>query len=123
MNSRSISAKNCPLCKFEGPSVNHILSHLRIVHSHDPNFLVTCGLSGCATTCKSFSALYSHVYRKHSEFINKRNKQRNGAFNSSPILDHSHSFGSDIYGELGKHKIVVYVSYINENFYQNYLNV
>lgn len=74
MASRSVSQKLCPMCTFEAPSVNAILSHVRAVHSHDPNFLVTCGLGGCGTTSRSFSALYSHVYRRHSEVINKRVK-------------------------------------------------
>ena len=31
-----------------------ILSHLCLVHSNDPHFLVSCGLNGCATASKSF---------------------------------------------------------------------
>lgn len=54
----------------------NILSHIRTVHSHDPQFLVTCGLEGCTTTFKTFSSLYSHVYRKHSDVIKKRSKRR-----------------------------------------------
>lgn len=64
--------KRCPLCTFEAPSVKNVLSHLRAVHSSDPNFAVTCGLNGCGTTSRSFSALYSHVYRHHSDIIEKR---------------------------------------------------
>ena len=62
----------CPLCTFEACSFAVILSHLRLVHSNDVNFSVICGLGGCATTSKSFSALYSHIYRHHSEVIKKR---------------------------------------------------
>lgn len=51
-----------------------VLSHLRIVHSHDPHFHMACGIGGCATTSKSFSALYSHIYHKHPELISKRSK-------------------------------------------------
>ena len=51
-----------------------ILSHIRTVHSHDPNFFVPCGLKGCGTTARSFSALYLHIYRKHSDVISKRTK-------------------------------------------------
>lgn len=74
MESKTISQKMCPMCSFEGPSVPNILSHLRVVHSHDAHFYVICGLGGCAATCKSFSSLYSHIYRKHSELISKRDK-------------------------------------------------
>lgn len=42
------------------------------MHSSDANFSVTCGLHGCATTSKSFSALYTHIYRRHPHIIKKR---------------------------------------------------
>ena len=59
-------AHACPVCAtFVAPSLPYLLSHLRLVHSHDPRFNVACGLDGCAYTARSFSALYSHIYRKH----------------------------------------------------------
>ena len=69
-----LDSKSCPirLCSFQAPSINIILHHLRTVHSSDPNFLVTCGINGCATTSKSFSALYSHIYRHHPQIVRKR---------------------------------------------------
>lgn len=76
---RSIARKQCPLCSFEAPSVPVILSHLRSVHSSDPHFNVTCGLGGCATTSKSFLALYSHIYRYHKDYIRKRKHHTDSA--------------------------------------------
>ena len=67
-----LAHKLCPLCTFEAPSVKNVMSHLHAVHSSDPNFVVICGLDGCTTTSRSFSALYSHVYRHHSDIIEKR---------------------------------------------------
>ena len=67
----------CPLCAFEACSVSIILSHLRAVHSNDANFSVVCGLGGCATTSQSFSALYSHIYRRHPDVIKKRMVREN----------------------------------------------
>ena len=56
----------CPICAtFVAPSLPYLLSHLRLVHSHDPRFNVACGLDGCTYSARSFSALYSHIYRKH----------------------------------------------------------
>ena len=56
----------CPICAtFVAPSLPYLLSHLRLVHSHDPRFNVACGLNGCTYSARSFSALYSHIYRKH----------------------------------------------------------
>ena len=69
-----VANKVCPLCRYEAPTVPAVLSHLRTIHFSDPNFLVACGINGCANTSKSFSALYSHIYRHHPEFIKNRKK-------------------------------------------------
>ena len=56
----------CPICAtFVAPSLPSLLSHLRLIHSHDPRFNVACGLNGCTYSARSFSALYSHIYQKH----------------------------------------------------------
>lgn len=70
---RGLDSKKCPMCTFEARSLPTVISHIHIVHSSDPDFLVTCGLDGCATTSKSFAALYSHIYRNHPNIIKKRN--------------------------------------------------
>ena len=36
------------------------------MHASDPRFLVTCDIEGCTVSSKSFSSLYSHIYRRHS---------------------------------------------------------
>ena len=64
----------CPLCTFQFSSVGDVLSNLRLVHSSDPHFVVTCGLDGCAKSATSFSALYSHLYRNHPNVIQKRSE-------------------------------------------------
>lgn len=70
--SGTVTGTLCPLCTFESPTLSATLSHLHIVHSSDPHFAVTCGVDGCATTSKSFTVLYSHIYRRHPQFIKKR---------------------------------------------------
>ena len=57
----------CPLCVFHALTIQLVLSHLRLVHSNDPNFSVVCGIGGCSTTSRTFSALYQHIYKKHKE--------------------------------------------------------
>ena len=57
----------CPICVFMALTIPLILSHLRLVHANDPNFSVVCGIDGCCTTAKSFSALYQHIYRNHKD--------------------------------------------------------
>lgn len=61
------------MCTFEAPSIAIVISHIRMVHSSDPNFRVPCGIGGCSTTSTSFSALYFHVYHHHQDVIKKRN--------------------------------------------------
>ena len=65
----------CPLCGFQSQSLPQSLSHLRLLHRNDPRFSVRCGVSGCSYTGKSFSALYTHIYRNHpgAGVIQKRN--------------------------------------------------
>ena len=62
-----LSSVKCPLCNFYALSIQLVLSHLRLVHSSDPNFNVMCGISGCYKTSESFSALYQHIYKKHKD--------------------------------------------------------
>ena len=58
----SLHQKQCPMCSFECLSVAILLSHLRLVHSSDPRFLVCCGIDSCTVTSRSFSSLYTHVF-------------------------------------------------------------
>ena len=72
------SSVQCPMCDFEAPSIRQCLNHLRLVHSNDPRFCAQCGIGGCSYTGRSFSALYSHIYRRHPEsgVIRKRDRPR-----------------------------------------------
>ena len=59
---------SCPFttrCTFVAANIPLILSHLRAVHSSDPDFFATCGIDGCSSTLRSFRSLYQHIYRKH----------------------------------------------------------
>lgn len=49
-------------------------NHLRTVHVTDPHFTTNCVIDCCSYTAKTFSALYSHVYRQHKELIRPRSK-------------------------------------------------
>ena len=64
----------CPMCPRTATTMNEGLSHIRAFHANDPNFCVTCGLDGCATSSRSFSGFYSHIYRHHSDYISKRGR-------------------------------------------------
>ena len=45
------------------------MAHIKRTHSHDLNFLVTCGTPGCCKTYRLFSSFKSHIYRNHSELL------------------------------------------------------
>lgn len=61
---------DCLLCaKFQTPSYQLLLLHIRLVHSTKPGFSITCGLDGCQqsfTRMKTFSNLmYSfHLFSR-----------------------------------------------------------
>ena len=59
--------KPCQLCEFTSPNLTYLLKHTRHVHSHQPGFQVTCGLSGCQRTFRNFSVYRNHVYEFHGE--------------------------------------------------------
>ena len=57
-------------------SFKKLLAHIRSRHSHDPNFLVTCGRPGCSKTYKFFSSFKSHIYCNHPELIKETQQGR-----------------------------------------------
>ena len=62
-------AEQCPLCGFFSPSFRLFVSHLRLVHSTDSAFRVSCNVGECSQEFTSFSAFNSHVYRWHRAAI------------------------------------------------------
>ena len=57
--------QRCPICGYYSPSLVLHISHLRLVHSCDPSFQVSCDIGGCQEVFQTFSAFNSHVYRRH----------------------------------------------------------
>ena len=72
----NLASHHCPfsVCDYVGKSITLLLSHIRTIHSNDPNFFVCCGIDCCCYSARSFPALYSHIYRRHSNYINRRVK-------------------------------------------------
>lgn len=58
-------AESCPLCNLLSPNLRAHISHIRQVHSKQPNFSLVCGIDQCPQVFTSFGAFNSHVYRKH----------------------------------------------------------
>ena len=59
------SPVECPLCGYLSPTLSLYISHLRLVHSKDDNFRITCRIDECTEVFGAFAALNSHVYRCH----------------------------------------------------------
>ena len=61
----SENVRQCHLCEYYCPSLRLFVSHLRLVHSQDPNFNIVCNIAQCTEVFRSFSAFSTHIYRKH----------------------------------------------------------
>ncbi len=46
-----------------------ILKHSGIVHSHQPNFRVVCGIDGCPKAYSNYHSFRKHLRRKHNETV------------------------------------------------------
>ena len=60
----------CWLCyKVAAPTLKGIIRHMAIIHAHDPEFHIICGIAGCVRTYSNFYSFKRHVYRKHREYL------------------------------------------------------
>ena len=118
----SLASYHCSSCNHITHSARLLLSHLRTIHANDVNFFVICGIDDCSFAARSFSGLYSHVYRHHPQIICKR-KALEYHSSSSMILSEPNAFDELIelssgefmktqdYLEEGKLKYIVYYIY------------
>ena len=58
----------CSFCagEFVAPSERLLLTHIRLAHSHDPDFSIQCSFTGCSRTFKNFRTYQNHCL-KHSQ--------------------------------------------------------
>lgn len=118
----SVSLHTCPLCSdFHVQTYKLWLGHLRHVHNHDPDFHVTCGIGSCPATFKKFTTLYSHVYRKHRNMIEKRdffsmNEDENVEDDSRMIYHEGHISNIISGGETAKYYLAIANSLISSFF-------
>ena len=54
----------CPYCKIGGGycSFKKLLSHIYLIHSHEPNFSITCG--NCNQSFTNFNSFKTHIRRE-----------------------------------------------------------
>lgn len=59
----------CPMCRFRTSTHSERVSHLRLVHSGDAEFDVTCTINGCKNRYQNCGTFVTHVYRRHRDVI------------------------------------------------------
>lgn len=55
----------CQFCSFRSSTWRQYLRHTFEAHSRETNFCFTCGVEGCSQTFTKYSAILSHLSRKH----------------------------------------------------------
>lgn len=68
----------CSLCPPERTShlrfnLTDYLKHVKLIHSHQPGFQLTCGIAGCIRTFKNFRTFRDHVSTFNSQDPNASN--------------------------------------------------
>ena len=62
----------CPLCGDVGvPKLNQLMTHIRVMHADDPQFLIQCNLQGCRRTFRKFTVYRNHVYGFHDSTLHE----------------------------------------------------
>lgn len=54
------------------PSINSLLHHVSLTHSHSPYFRHVCGISGCSVVVSSMGSYRTHVSRQHRSTATKK---------------------------------------------------
>lgn len=83
------STVECSLCGYLSPTLSLYVSHLRLVHSKDKTFHVTCGIDKCTEVFGAFAALNSHIYRHHRIALGLERPPVVGSGNEAEAVDHA----------------------------------
>ena len=56
----------CPLCgDFTVAKHAQLMTHIRVLHADNPNFIIQCNRQGCRRTFRNFSVYKNHIYAFH----------------------------------------------------------
>lgn len=69
------------------------IQHVGLVHAHEPNFSITCGVGDCQSTFSRFHSFRKHVYRKHRCFVFRPYDKNDRTSEDSTV--HQHSMNPD----------------------------
>ena len=85
----------CQLCSYRCLTWRCWVRHVFEAHSNEPHFSFTCGIEGCSTTFKTYSALSSHLNRKHTN-ATIVSQQENPSVCCNTSLEHSNESDSSL---------------------------
>ncbi|XP_049519397.1 uncharacterized protein LOC125943886 [Dermacentor silvarum] len=69
-----MNVKHCSMCPFFSCQLARVITHVRRVHSAEPNFNVYCGIEGCANKYTNFNSYRSHLYRHHRNLLEENSR-------------------------------------------------
>ena len=60
----------CVICNhFCATSMTRVFKHIGLVHSHEPNFHLSCGIQGCPRTYQNYYSFRKHSQRRHQDCL------------------------------------------------------
>lgn len=80
----------CPLCTHQHLQFNLTswLKHIKLIHSHQAGFSITCGISGCQRTFTKFRTFEGHISAIH--------RHQADVTNNAPALDMASGGGVEL---------------------------
>ena len=99
-----MSSLVCPICPPERTShlkfnLTKFMKHIKLFHSHQPGFFITCGLHGCLRTFKNFRTFQNHVSDYHAGCDNYVNVEPDSILEDPLTDDHDCGDGYDAAGD------------------------
>lgn len=56
----------CPICVgVRVAALHQLMTHIRVMHADEPQFMIQCNLQGCKRTFRKFTVYRNHVYAFH----------------------------------------------------------
>ena len=63
----TLTCKLCSTTSYLRFEMKEYLQHIKLFHAHQPDFKITCGISGCHRTYTSFGTFCNHAYDVHTD--------------------------------------------------------
>ncbi len=60
---------SCPKCSRRTFTIIKLIQHIGLIHAHEANFSITCGLNDCQRSFTKYESFRCHVYRKHTNTV------------------------------------------------------